>query len=227
MYPTKPKPPFENRYDAGRKLAYKLIEYLDRPIVVLAIPNGGVPLGMEVALGLKGNLDLMVSRKIPVPFSPESGLGAVADDGSIILNDELVARLGLTREQIDSQVNQVRVEIKRRRLLYREDRPPVLVSGKTVIITDDGLASGFTMLATISSLRSRRPKEIVVAVPVSSVAALDQVNKVADKVITLFTGSQSKFAVADYYRSWHDVTDEEVFKCLNEVRQKRFKKHNG
>ena len=161
---------FENRYDAGRQLAAKLGEYKGKSVVVLAIPNGGVPVGMEVALALEADFDLVVSRKIPLPLNPEAGFGAVADDGTVILNEELVRRAGLNQQQIDSQVNLVRTEIRRRRLLYRQDRPPALVGGKTVIITDDGLASGFTMLATVASMRSRKPREIIVAVPVSSAA---------------------------------------------------------
>lgn len=223
MYSPGEKPLFENRYDAGRQVAAKLVEYKGKLVVVLAIPNGGVPVGVEVALTLEADFDLMVSRKIPLPLNPEAGFGAVADDGTVILNEELVARSGLTQQQIESQVNQVRAEIKRRRLLYRQDRPPALVSGKTVIVTDDGLASGFTMLATVSSLRSRRPKEIIVAVPTSSASALEQVSKVADKVVTVAIGSQSRFAVADYYRNWHDLSDDEVFRCLGEWRRRRFK----
>ena len=221
MYPARDKPIFENRYDAGRQLAAKLGEYKGQSAVVLAIPNGGVPVGMEVALALEADFDLVVSRKIPLPLNTEAGFGAVADDGAVILNEEMVRRAGLTQQQIDSQVNQVRAEIRRRRLLYRQDRPPALVGGKTVIITDDGLASGFTMLATVKSMRSRRPKEIIVAVPVSSASALEEVGKVADKVVTVAVGSLPRFAVADFYRNWHDLSDEEVFKCLNEWRERR------
>jgi len=223
LYPGREKAIFDNRYDAGRQLAAKLGEYRGKLVVVLAIPNGGVPVGMEVALALEADFDLVVSRKIPLPLNTEAGFGAVADDGTVILNEEMVRRAGLTQSQIDSQVNQVRAEIRRRRLLYRQDRPPALVGGKTVIITDDGLASGFTMLATVKSMRSRRPKEIIVAVPVSSASALEEVGKVADKVVTVATGSMPRFAVADFYRNWHDLSDDEVFRALEERRQRRFK----
>ena len=226
MYPARDKPIFDNRYDAGRQLAAKLGEYKGKSVVVLAIPNGGVPVGMEVALALEADFDLVVSRKIPLPLNTEAGFGAVADDGTVILNEELVRRAGLTQQQIDSQVNQVRAEIRRRRLLYRQDRPPALVGGKTVIITDDGLASGFTMLATVKSMRSRQPKEIIVAVPVSSASALEEVGKVADKVVTVAVGSLPRFAVADFYRNWHDLSDDEVFKCLNEWRERRLKRNS-
>ncbi|MBI2850479.1 MAG: phosphoribosyl transferase [Chloroflexi bacterium] len=230
MYPGREKAIFENRYDAGRQLAAKLTEYKGLAnqvrglqVVVLAIPNGGVPVGLEVALALEADFDLVVARKIPLPFNPEAGFGAVADDGSVLLNDEIVGMYSLTREQIDFQVEKVRAEIKRRRMLYRQDRPPALVSGRTVIITDDGLASGFTMKAVVSSMRSRRPREIIVAVPCSSASALEEVSKVADKVVTVAVGSQARFAVADFYKNWHDVPDDEVFRCLDKFRQARFK----
>jgi putative phosphoribosyl transferase len=227
VYLTKAEPLFDNRYDAGRQLATKLDEYKSPPgtgrIVVLAIPNGGVPVGLEIALALEADFDLIVSRKIPLPLNPEGGFGAVADDGTVILNEEVVRGARLSQPQIDYQVNLVRAEIRRRRLLYRQDRPPALVGGKTVIVTDDGLASGFTMLATVSSLRSRRPKEIIVAVPVSSAIALEQVSKVADRIVTLAIGTMPRFAIADFYRNWHDLSDDEVFRCLDEWRQRRFK----
>lgn len=230
LYPAREKPIFENRYDAGRQLAAKLGEYKGKPVVVLAIPNGGVPIGMEVALALEADFDLIVARKIPLPLNTEAGFGAIADDGTVILNEDLVRRAGLTQQQIDAQVNLVKIEIRRRRLLYRQDRPPALVSGKTLIITDDGLASGYTMLATVKSMRSRKPKEIIVAVPVSSASALEEVGKVADKVVTVAVGSLPRFAVADFYRNWHDLSDEEVFRALDKWRQERFKsniKPNG
>ena len=230
MYSAREKPIFENRYDAGRQLAMLLGEYKGKSVVVLAIPNGGVPVGAEVASALEADFDLVVSRKIPLPINTEAGFGAVADDGTVILNDDLVKRAGLNQQQIDFQVNQVRLEIRRRRLLYRQDRPPALVGSKTVIITDDGLASGFTMLATVASVRSRKPREIIVAVPVSSAVALEEASKVADKVFTVATGSLPRFAVADFYKNWHDISDEEVFRALDEWRQRRFRsniKPNG
>ncbi|MFC1988285.1 phosphoribosyltransferase [Chloroflexota bacterium] len=214
---------FENRYDAGRKLAEKLKKYKGQSVIVLTIPNGGVPVGLEVALELEADLDLLISRKLPLPLSPEAGFGAVADDGTFILNEELVARYGLTQQQIDYQVIQVRDEIRQRKQLYLKDKSPMMASGKTVIITDDGLASGFTMLATVQSVRRRRPKEIIVAVPTSSAAALEKVGKVSDRVVTLATGSLPRFAVADYYQKWYDLSDKEVLQCLREWRIRSLK----
>jgi len=214
---------FGNRYDAGRQLATRLDEYQGQSVVVLAIPNGGVPVGLEVALSLEADLDLVISRKIPLPLTPEAGFGAVADDGTVILNEEVVKRVGLSPHQINYQVNQVRAEIRQRSLLYKKGRPLTVVRGKTVIITDDGLASGFTMMAAVESVRHRRPKEIVVAVPVASAAALEKVEQAADKVITMAKGTVPKFYIADFYRYWYDLSDDEVIQCLKEWRLRRFR----
>jgi putative phosphoribosyl transferase len=223
MYQPRQRAIFINRNDAGKQLAAKLGEYKGNGAVVLAIPNGGVPVGLEVALVLEADFDLIVTRKIPLPVNTEAGFGAVSDDGTTILNEDLVKRENLTRSQIDYQVNKVRLEIRRRQLMYRPYRSPAVVVGKTLIIADDGLASGYTMLATISSMRSRRPKEIIAAVPVSSASALEQVEKTADRVITVEVGAQNRFAVADYYKNWHDLTDKEVFKALDQWNERRFK----
>lgn len=222
-YLSSPKALFENRRDAGRQLADLLEEYKHKLSVVLAIPNGGVPLGIEVATSIKTDLDLIICRKIPSPFTPEAGIGAIADDGTIILNEEIVRSYGLTQEQIDYEAIKVRAEIKKRSILYRGDRPLESVSGKTVIIVDDGLASGYTMLAAVESVRRRRPREVIAAVPVASASAMEQVEKKADKVITCAVGTMPRFAVADYYHNWHDLKTDEVLRSLERWRRERLK----
>ena len=214
---------FENRQDAGRQLTEKLSGYNEQPVIVLAIPNGGVPVALEVALALDADLDLVISRKIPIPLSPEAGFGAIADDGTIILNEMVVKSIGLSRQQIEYEASKVRAEIKQRSLLYRGNRPLVSVNGKTVIIIDDGLASGFTMLAAVESVRRRRPKEIIVAVPAASAIALKQIERVADKVVTCITGYMPRFAVADFYRHWYDLGDDEVVRYLNQWRTRHLR----
>ena len=209
---------FENRSDAGRQLAAELSEYNGQSVVVLAIPNGGVPVAVEVAGALKADLDLIICRKIPLPLTPEAGFGACADDGTIVLNEEIAKRVGLSRQQIEYEATKVRAEIKRRCLLYERDRPLVTVTGKTVIIIDDGLASGITMRAAVESVRHRRPREIVAAAPCASALAVKQVEKVADKVVTCTTGFMPRFAVADFYRYWYDLTDDEVIRYLKQWR---------
>jgi len=211
-------PIFDDRHDAGRQLAAKLGKYNSQSVVVLAIPNGGVAVALEVASALKADLGLIICRKIPVPLNPEAGFGAIASDGTIFLNEELVKRIGLSRQQIDYEAGKVRAEIKKRSLLYRGDRPLVSISGKTVIVIDDGLASGVTMMAAVESVRHRHPKEIMVAAPCASAVAVKQLGRVADKVVTCATSFMPSFAVADFYRHWYDLSDDEVVRYLNQWR---------
>lgn len=178
-------------------------------------------MALEVAYTLKADLELVISRKIPAPLNPEAGFGAIADDGTVILNEEAVKRIGLSRQQIEYEASKVRADIKQRSILYRGDRPLVRVSGRVVIIIDDGLASGFTMMAAVESVRHRRPKETVVAVPCASALAVKQLEKVTDKVVTCTMGFMPKFYVSDFYRYWHDVSDDEVVRHLAEWRRRR------
>jgi putative phosphoribosyl transferase len=192
-------------------------------VVVLAIPNGGVPVAIEVALALRADLDVVVCRKIPILINPEGSLGAAADDGTVILNEEAVRRIGYSRQQMEYEISKVRAEIKERSLLYKGDRPLVRMSGKTVILIDDGLASGYTMTAAVESVRLRHPREIVVAVPVASAMAVKQVEKFANRVVTCFTGYMPKFYVSDFYRYWFDLADEDVIRYLKQWRLQQFR----
>jgi putative phosphoribosyl transferase len=214
-------PIFENRYDAGHQLAEKLKEYANQSVMVLGIPNGGVAVALGVAMALGADFDLVISRKIPLPLSPEGGFGALTDDGTLILNEEIVKSAGLTQPQIINQVNQVKSSIRQRSLLYHRDNPPLSVSGRTLIVVDDGLATGCTMRAAITSLRQRQPRRIIAAVPVGSAHAVKDVQRVADRVVTCAVGDERTFYVADYYRHWYDITDKEVLSCLKEWRIRR------
>ena len=220
---SRPQAMFESRHDAGRRLAAKLGEYDNGSVVVLAIPNGGVPVALEVARALNADLGLVICRKVPILLNPEGSLGAAADDGTVILNEEAVKRIGFSRQKLEDEINKVRAEIKQRSLLYRGDQPIVRVGGRTVIIIDDGLASGFTMTAAVESVRHRRPKEIVVAVPVASAMAVKQVEKVADKVVTCTTGFMPKFYVSDFYSYWYDLSDDEVIRYLKQWQIRQFR----
>ncbi len=221
MLHSKPEIVFANRFDAGRRLAENLSEYKKQSVIVLAIPNGGVPVALQVALALDAELDLVVSRKIPLPLRPEGGFGAVADDGTVILNQEVLKGASLSEQQINYQVGKVRSEIQQRSLLYRGSRPLSVASDKIVIIVDDGLASGYTMMAAVESVRRRRPKEIVAAIPAASAMAVKRVEKVADRVVTCTTSFAPRFYVSDYYRYWHVLSDEEGLKCLKEWQRRR------
>jgi putative phosphoribosyl transferase len=214
-------PLFENRYDAGTKLAGKLAEYQNQQIVVLAIPNGGVPVAVAVALALNADMDIVVSRKLPIPLLPEGGFGAVADDGTTIFNQPVLKSINLDEHQINYAVNKVRGDIRQRSLLYRNNRTLSVMKGKTAIIVDDGLASGYTMLAAVESVKRRQPARVIVAIPAASEAAVRVVEKAANKVITVDTSHAVKFYIADYYRYWNDLSDDEGVRCFKDWQNRR------
>jgi putative phosphoribosyl transferase len=216
------EPIFENRYDAGRKLAEKLAAYANKNAIVLGIPNGGAAVALGVALALNADLDLIISRKIPLPLSPEAGFGSVTDDGTMILNEEAIRQAGLTQTQINYQVSRVRADIRHRSLLYHGEVRPVAIGGRTVIIVDDGLASGYTMRAAIASIRRRKPALIVAAVPVGPERIIAELSPVADSVVACAVGKERDFYLSDYYRYWHDINDAEVLHCLREWRMRRY-----
>jgi putative phosphoribosyl transferase len=209
-------PIFENRYDAGAKLAEKLSVYRNQKVIVLAIPNGGLPIATPVALALDAELDIVVARKLPIPLLPEGGFGAVADDGTTIFNQDVLKSINLDEYQINYQVNKVRNDIRQRSLIYRNNRVLSIVKGKTAIIVDDGLASGYTMLAAVESVRRRQPALIVVAVPAASEAAVKRVEKAANIVVTVETAAVAKFFIADYFRYWNELSDEEGLRCFKD-----------
>jgi putative phosphoribosyl transferase len=216
---------FENRIDAGRKLAAELKNELkDEPVMVLAIPNGGVPVAFEIAAALnKADLSLVISRKIPVPLNPEAGLGAIADDGTIFLDEEIMKRFGLSRQQIEPEVNRVREELKKRNIMYYKDKPLASLVNKTVVIVDDGIAAGLTMTAAVESVRHRRPGKVIAAVPVASGNGFSRLENIADKVVSCVVGKGQKFVIADFYRQWYDVSDDDVVRCLRKWRARKFR----
>ena len=207
-------PYLRNRADAGQRLAKNLRQYRNEEIVVFAIPHGGVPVAVEVAKELGCRLDIVIARKIPIPSNPEAGYGAVTEDGAIVLNDAMVKRLKFTKHQIERHAEEVKAEIKRRSAVYRAKLTPSSVEGKTAVIIDDGLASGYTMMAAIKSIRQRGAAKVVVAVPVASSSAWELIKPMADDVVCLIIARTYHFAVASFYQNWYDLTDEEVFEAL-------------
>ncbi len=205
---------FRNRTEAGRRLAEKLAAYADRPdILVLALPRGGVPVGYEVARALGAPLDVFLVRKLGVPGYEELAMGAVATGGVRVLNDEIVQGLGISEHAIDAAVGREMQELARRERLYRGDRPPPDVAGRTVILVDDGLATGATMRAAIRALRPQHPTRIVVAVPTASPDTAEALKAEADDVFCATT-PEPFFAVGHWYDDFTQTTDEEVRELL-------------
>lgn len=207
---------FRDRHDAGRKLAERLLVYRHNAIV-LAIPRGGVPVGYQVAKRLEVPLDLIIPRKLPIPSDPEAGFGAVAPDGTVVLNERMVANLGLSVEDIEVIVKDVLVEVRRRVREYRGGRPLPDLRGKNVLVVDDGLASGYTMIAALRAIKKGHPRRIVVAVPCSPGTSVERLEKEADEVVCLAVQPFGPFAVASYYEHFPDLGDDEVKGLLSDV----------
>ncbi len=205
---------FRNRPEAGRQLAEKLAAYANRPdVLVLALPRGGVPVSWEVARSLGAPLDVFLVRKLGVPGYEELAMGAVATGGVRVLNEEIVRALGISKHEIDAAVARELQELARRERLYRGDRPPPEVGGRTVILVDDGLATGATMRAAIRALRQRRPARILVAVPTASLDTCDALKAEAEDVICAMT-PEPFFAVGHWYEDFTQTTDDEVRELL-------------
>ena len=208
---------FENRYKAGKLLAQKLERYQGDKIIVLAIPAGGVPVGVAIAEHLKSEFHLMITRKIQIPYNPEAGYGAVAPDGSAVLNEPLVRRLGLTGDEIKQHVSIVLKEIERRTRKFLGEKPFPNLDSLIVMLTDDGLASGFTMLAAIRSVKEKNPAKVIVAVPTAPASTIKRILPEVDEIICLNIRDTSFFAVADAYVRWHDLDDREVEEYLKKL----------
>jgi predicted phosphoribosyltransferase len=209
---------FNDRFHAGELLAEKLREYGGREdVYVLAIPAGGVQVAFSLVKRLKLPMDLAVTRKLHVPWNREAGFGALTWNGTMFLNEPLVSALGLTREQIDRVVAEEGEEIRRRLKLFRGNKPFPDLRDKAVIIVDDGLASGFSMLATAKSIEEREAKEIIIAVPTASLSAINLLKPHAGKIVCLNIRTGPVFAVADAYKQWYDLEDEDVMEILNNL----------
>lgn len=204
---------FTDRVDAGQQLASALKEFADSDAIVLAIPRGGVVVGFEVARKLRLNLDIVVPRKIGAPHNPELAIGAVTEDGTIMLNHNLVQYLGVSNDYINRVCEQQRSEIKRRLMRYRGDRPYPNVSQRIVIIVDDGIATGATIKAALTSIRKKNPALLMVAIPVAPPSIIEDLQKKADRVICL-TIPEFFSAVGQFYKNFQQTSDEEVKQLL-------------
>ena len=200
---------FADRTDAGRRLAEVLkAKTITRPVVV-AIPRGGVPVGVEIARGLACPLKLIVLRKLFIPHNPEAGFGAMAPDGTVSVDEEFVAQLGMSHTEVAEVIRQVRTELTQRRRLY-ESVSGDDVQGRDAILVDDGIAAGYSMSAAARYVRKLRPNSSRIAVPCAPTDSLLRVGQLVDDVVCLRHSSLFPFAVASFYHHWHDLTDEEV-----------------
>jgi putative phosphoribosyl transferase len=204
---------FRDRSEAGQLLGERL-RYLtsERP-VVLGLPRGGVPVAYEVAQALASPLDVLVVRKLGVPFQPEFAFGAIGEDDTQVLNTRLVQQLGLSNDTIAEVVRHERAELNRRVESYRGDRPAFALIGRTVVIVDDGLATGATARVAVEVARARGAKRIIVAVPVSPREAVAGLRTLADEVISLHVPTQFE-AVGEWYEDFNQTTDDQVTSLL-------------
>lgn len=205
---------FEDRLDAGKKLSSFLSNYKNTGSIVLAIPSGGVPVGKELKDSLSVEFELLIVRKIQVPWNPEAGFGAMNLDGDVILNETLLQYLEISENEIKAQIEKTRDILKKRNEFFRRNKPFPSLKNKIAIIVDDGLASGYTMLAGIEYVKKRKPQKIIVAVPTGSLRTVRRLSEVVDFIYCLNIRESYPYAVADAYKNWYDINDEEVLRIL-------------
>ena len=209
---------FRDRADGGRQLAARLGEYAGRDdVVVLALPRGGVPVGYEVARALHAPLDVFVVRKLGVPWQEELAMGALASGGVRVLNEDVIETAGVGPLEVNEATRREKAELDRRERQYRGERPLPDLSGKTIILVDDGLATGASMRVAVEALRQGRPARIVVAVPVAAAETCEAIREVADDVVCAMT-PQRFAAVGLWYDDFSQTTDEEVHELLERAR---------
>ena len=208
---------FRDRRHAGVLLARLLESYRRQErTVVLALPRGGVPVGEMVARELGLPIDIFPVRKIGAPHQPDLAIGAVAGGGVLVLDERAAGSMHLSQETLDAAVAREREELLRRERLYRGERQPLKLEGWTVILTDDGLATGYTMLAAVRAVRTQAPARVVVAVPVAPPSTIERVRGEADEVVCVHS-TENMFAVGEFYEDFSQVSDEAVRAAMNDV----------
>jgi len=208
---------FSDREEAGQQLAQALSDLAGQPdVVVLAVPRGGVVVGAAVARALRAPLDVYITRKLGAPGNPELAIGAVAEDGTLVLDPETIGLLGVPETYIEKERARQQEEIKRRARRYRGDRAPVPLEDKHVILVDDGVATGRTLEATIQALRRRPLKSLILAVPVGPPSTLERLRRLVDR-LEVIAQPEPFWAVGAFYFDFHQVSDAEVERLLEEV----------
>jgi len=208
---------FLDRMDAGEKLADSLYKFKDEDVIVLAVPRGGLAIAYDTIKRFGLKWDLIIPRKIGAPHNKEFAIGAVSVDGSYFLNKEYVKMLGISQDYIEKEVLEQISEIKRRMKEYRGKDTFPEVKDKTVIIIDDGIATGFTILAVIKAVKKQGAKKIILAIPVGPRETIEEFKEIVDEVICLYI-PEKFYAVGSYYENFEQVTDAEVFKIIHELR---------
>jgi putative phosphoribosyl transferase len=212
--------PFEDRRDAGRKLAAKLSRFRDERCVVFGLPRGGVPVGYEISRSLGAPLDVFVSRKLGAPGQPEFGIGAVAAGGVRVLSTDVIRRLGISEEYVERITAQEVAEVNRRLRFFRGGRPEMGVEGRIAILVDDGLATGVTARAAVEALKLRKPGRLILAAPVCAAQTAELFLSRVDELLCLASPSDLG-AIGLWYKNFDQTTDEEVVRLLEKSRNER------
>lgn len=208
------RPRFQDRRDAGQALAASLARHrgLHDPLV-LALPRGGVPVAAEIAAAMGAELDVLCVRKVAHPSHPELALAAIASGGAVARNEAVIEAMGVDEAEFEALAAPERRELARRERAYRGDRPPPRIAGRTVLVVDDGVATGATLFAALAALRGQSPGRLLVAVPVAAADTLAALSRVADEVVCLHAPADF-MAVGAWYEDFPQVTDDEVLACL-------------
>jgi len=211
---------FQDRRDAGRQLA-KALAFLEgrEDVLVLAIPRGGVVVGCEVATALHAPVDVFIVRKIGVPGNPELAMGAIAGDGTVYMDRDLIFQLRIPTAYVEEEKERQREEIERRLALYRSNCPPLEIEGRTIVLVDDGIATGSTVEVALRSLRRHDLHELILAIPVAPPASFYRLSRYVDRAVCL-RSPELFWAVGSFYDSFEQTTDEEVVALLAEAREK-------
>lgn len=210
-------PRFDDRHDAGRRLAERLLPLADEKPVVIGLPRGGVPVAEEVATALGAPLEILAVRKLGAPHNPEYGIGAIAEDGTRVFDPEALAVLGIDNRTLESIVAEETAELRRRVAAYRGDRVPIPLDRRTVIVVDDGVATGVTDTAALRAIRRHRPRRLVLAVPVCPPDSLVRLRGEADDIVCLVAPPRLH-GVGQWYRDFSQVSDHEVIAALSTTR---------
>jgi putative phosphoribosyl transferase len=214
---------YKDRREAGKALARHLEEMQGDPnVIVLGIPRGGVVVAFEVARALEAPLDIYLTRKIGVPHNPELAIGAVASDGTVFVEHDIAARMGASPEYIEAEIQAQQDEIKRRLILYRRDRPAPELAERTIVLVDDGVATGATVMVALRSLRQHNPRKLILAVPVAPSDTVAKLRREADEVICPMT-PRLFWAVSGFYQVFGQTQDDEVVRLLEQAAEERGK----